>query len=210
VRTAEGDPSAGHPYPHAHLIPAEVDPWYAVRRSRLLIELGNEPNVSILGQPDVDPAGYAYQLVRAVAECRRRYPRARIIAPALSLSDEASAAKWAASPEFREACLMCDAVGVHVYAHHHLTTDDTGQQALAKRLLAPLSSKPWHVTEYGIHDPATPEAEKGRRYAQWVKALDSQYVGATIYHYTAKPKDDDQRAYSFGLAGATAYAQALA
>jgi hypothetical protein len=208
VRTVEGDPSAGHPYPHAHLIPAEIDPWYAIRRSRLLIEIGNEPNITQLGKPDVDPAGYAYQLVRSIAECRRRYPKACIISPALSLNDEASAARWAGSAEFREACLMCDLIGVHAYWHH--APDDTGQLARATRLLAPFSSKPWFLSEYGIHDPATSETVKGQRYAEFVKELPAPYVGATIYHYTAKPLNDDQRAYQFGAAGARAYADALA
>lgn len=203
LRTVEGDPRSGHPYPHAELIPAEIDPWYHNRRTRLLIELGNEPNAD----PSVDPAGYAWQLERCIAACRARYPKARIIAPALSLNDEAPAARWMQSPQFIAACLKCDLIGVHAYAHYDF--DDTGQLARARRLLAPLAGMPWFLSEYGIHDPGTPETTKGQRYAALVKTLSAPYTGCTIYHMTTQPIDADQQAYAFGVAGATAYGNAL-
>ena len=203
VRTVAGDPSAGKPYPHSEDVLEEIRPWYAVR-PRLWVELGNEPN----SHPDVDPAGYAWHLNRAIERLRAAYPRARLIAPALGLGDPTSARRWMRVPEFAQAIQRCDAVGVHQYAHHSLDADDTGQAALARELLAGVTI-PWALTEYGIHDPATSPVVKGERYARFVRGLPAQVILATAYHLCTWATDPDQAAYATTLAGDAAYGARL-
>lgn len=200
VRTVAGDPTTPHPYPNYERVIEEVAPWAAIRPT-LDVVIGNEPNA----RAGIDPAGYAWHLNRAVREVRGRFPAARITSPALLPDDTARV--WAASPEWRQALSLCDAVGVHQYAHHRLEPGDAAYDAQTRinAQTAP-NDAPWAYSEYGIHDPNTTDAEKGRRYRAWVATHDPRRVAwVAAYHLCHNPLDADQHAYAIGPGGLAAY-----
>jgi N-acetylmuramoyl-L-alanine amidase len=203
VRTEAGDPTTAHPYPNHERVIAEIAPW-AVLRPTLDVVIGNEPNV----KADIDPAGYAWHLDRAITEIRTRFPAARITSPALIADDRARA--WANTPQWRAAIARCDAYGAHVYAHHHLATGDAAydaQTAINRATIPP--DKPWAYSEYGIHDPNTTDAEKARRYRAWLQTHAPHRVAwAAAYHLCHNPLDADQRAYAIGPGGLAVYGAA--
>lgn len=187
VRTQAGDPSGIHPYPNYEQVIVEVRPWWQIR-PHLWVEIGNEPNI----KQDIDPAGWAWHLAKAVAMVRAEFPLARIISPALSPAHPME--QWANTPMWQDAIKLCDAYGVHQYAHHDLVADDTGHAKL-NRANVP-QDKPWMLTEYGIHDPTTSDSVKGERYAEFRASLPPLVAGAFAYHLCARPKDSDQSAYA--------------
>jgi hypothetical protein len=204
VRTHAGDPSSRKPFPHSEEIPGEIDPWYHIKRHNLLIEIGNEPNNNPYPEVSVTPSGYAYHLHRAIAECRARYPRARLIAPALDIGRE-NAAEWVKNTDFVAAIRKCDYLGVHAYTY--VTFDDKGELAKIQELYAPFRDKPWALTEYGINDKATADATKGQRYASLVRSLKPPYAMATFYHRNENPNPNDpnEAQYAIDINGDWAY-----
>lgn len=201
VRTHEGDPSSGKPYPHAERILDEISPWEHFRPG-LWIEIGNEPNHPGYG---VDPAGYAWQLQNTITQCQKAFPRAKIIGPALMVK-EGDAAAWLSNRDFAAALRSCDAIGVHAYAFHQF--DDAGFLKEIERLYKPFADLPWVLTEFGINDPGTSDATKGKRYAEL--KLPAPYIGALHYHIdlAAAPGSDAER-YALDLTGDVAYGEAV-
>lgn len=203
VRTVTGDPSAGMPFLHVEQLAAQIDPWYAIRRHNLYIELGNEPN----SDATIDPSGYAYHMVASIAECRARYPLATIIAGGLLLDPNSlSAQRWVNNNEYRAALLLCDMIGIHAYAFHNF--DDTTQLALAERLYADIP-KPRALTEYGINDVQTSDAVKMQRYAQFICSLPPAYTIATFYHIADITDNANDAAYAIELSAELAYKNGL-
>lgn len=205
VRTHAGDPSAGKPFPHVEEVLAEVAPWLAVKPN-CLVEIGNEPNSS----PAVDTYGYRWHLNNTLQQLRDRYPGVQVIAPALVLGPTSRADVWLDT--CADVFAQCDLVGVHLYEFYGFSGDrpaSTGQFAQAQALYgARFPRQAWALTEYGIHDPATPGSVKGQRYAQFVRALPAPYQLATSYHIDTAAVNDNDRAYHIDLAGDRAYGAA--
>lgn len=194
VRTSYGDGlykdnfgNIKHPYPNWEDVVKEVTPFYNIRKSRLFIEIGNEPK-------DVDISGYAYHLSLTISKCRMHFPKAKIISTAIQPADLIA---WWSNQDFYRATLAADYIGVHQYAHKSLATDDTNQRKDINRYVTRI--KPWAITEYGIHDPLMSKKEKVRLYQQWVSVQTPQVDLATVYHLCTVPLDSDQAAYGLKL-----------
>lgn len=175
VRTKAGDPASGSPWLHDRDVVVELTPWYELK-PRIWIELGNEPNTD----RTIDPWGYRWHLQRAIDACRAALPRARLIAPAMSLQLD-NAREW--MEILHDQLIRCDAVGLHVY-------DETGPivgsvqwyRAIAwAEAFAP--GRPRVLSEFGIHRAG---ADRGRNYAALLNSLQrgagGPWYGATAYH----------------------------
>lgn len=194
VRTSYGDGlykdnfgNIKHPYPNWEDVVREVTPFYNIRKTRLLIEIGNEPK-------DVDISGYAYHLSLTISKCRTYFPRAKIISTAIQPAD---VPVWWSNRDFYAAAAGADYIGVHQYAHDSLAYDDTGQRRQLNLYASRV--KPWALTEYGIHSPTMSKKDKVRLYANWLASQTSLIEFATAYHVCTKPLDSDQAAYGLQL-----------
>lgn len=197
VRTVVGDPSAGTPGDNDFLYPDKVEQelaeWYAIKQD-ITIELGNEPNMK---QTDDDFFWkYRYFLAQAVARCRERFPKARIISPAPIIGPGHNAQRfWEIT---RDVMNDCDYIGIHAYefygfhASHQLAATNQMREALetCKQFF---NHKPWYITEYGINDSKqVSAAEKGQRYASMIHynqchpQLPGNVKGAVYYHIGMK------------------------
>jgi hypothetical protein len=185
VRTAAGDPS----YPRAlwyldpRVVLDELAPWLALRPN-LWVELGNEPDVRAGDEGDI--WRYNYWLSAAITSVRARWPRARLIGPAVRIGHPGWE-RWYEIlwPELAR----CTSIGIHLYGFHRLLCredEDTGQFVKALRLVQRFF--PRHtvaVTELGIHDPAMPAAEKLRRYREFARVAPPRWTWALYYHHAA-------------------------
>lgn len=198
VRTRTGDPGidgrfgGDFTFVDQHRVVQEIAPWYAARPD-IWIELGNEPNVFPV--TDKQMYDYAYFLGTAIQRCRQEFPRAKLIAPAMSLGT-----KLANAPRFLQICrsamLQADAVALHAYEYSTFdgpVSGRTGQLELALKLAGELfADKQWLLTEYGINEPKLSAAAKGAAYAKLLhqRQLPTQLVGATYYHLAIAQKVD--------------------
>lgn len=194
VRTSYGDGlykdnfgQVKHPYPNWEDVVREITPWYNVRQNRLIIEIGNEPK-------DVDISGYAYHLDLAIRKCRTIFPKAKIISTAIQPAD---VPVWWSNHDFYSAVQGADYIGVHQYAHNSLAADDTRHRQQLNTWAS--RTKPWAITEYGIHEPNMSKKDKVRLYHEWVNNQSPQIAIATAYHVCYKPIDSDQKAYGLQL-----------
>jgi len=195
ARTVSGDGTRGPPAGQSMIflepdeVLQEIQPWYNARPN-LWIELGNEPN----GYDASDDAAWTfrYWFIETVKAVRSSFPAARIIAPGLIENRQSD--WWAIC---QDAFRLVDAIGVHAYAYHQFTADDTGQiQRALSQLHGFFPSKPWMLTEIGINDPGTPASDKATRYGELHAKLPSQVGAACWYHICADPSDADMVAYA--------------
>jgi hypothetical protein len=201
IRTRSGDGCAGHRTLDPQHVLEEIAPWYALKR-RIWIEIGNEPNnlPTALGEAEI--WGWRYYLMGAIAACRRAFPKAKIIAPAMTQT------RGFPSERFYSVCLdafkLCDAVAVHAYAHKAFDDDGQFTRGMAQ---AAAAGKPIWLTEFGINDPQQTGEAKGRAYAQLLAQQAGRLVGATYYHLNTKLDIDPQ--YHIGPQGDAALGSGL-
>jgi hypothetical protein len=201
LRTS-GDPASGTDFPHVEAIEAEVAPWYKYRRSNLYVEISNELNKNT----KTNPAGAAWHMQKCISFLRQNCPLATIIAGALLLDDEHNPERWLESEEYRAALQACDLIGVHAYWFY--APDDTHQLQRADSLYNSINL-PRALTEYGINDPHTSTAVKGKRYADLLWSLPPVYQLATFYHVAEHTTNPNDAAYAFDLMGEAAYKSGL-
>lgn len=182
-RSLAGD---GRTYPHAEEVVEEFRRWYKVRRGRMIFEIGNEPPLS-------DVFGYLWHLENALKECRKAFPKARFISTAMH-PDLVN--QWANYNRFIQVVKQFDYIGVHQYAHYSLLADDTHHGRLNNIAYASIGGMPWALTEFGVHDPTTPDSVKLAQYDVFMANLASKYELATIYHLCSNPINEDQKAYA--------------
>ncbi len=216
VRTVVGDPSTGTPGDNEFLYPDKVEqeiaPWYTIKQD-ITIELGNEPNIK---QTDDDFFWkYRYFLAQAVARCREKFPKARLISPAPIIGPGHNAQRfWEIN---RDAMNDCDFIGIHAYeyygfhATHQLAATNQMKEAMetCKQFF---NHKPWYITEYGINDSKQVSVEeKGKRYASMIHynlchpQIPGNVKGAVYYHIGMK--GDLHPEYHIYPAGDDAYCQ---
>jgi hypothetical protein len=171
VRTATGDGCRGLAFVDADAVEAEIAPWYAIKR-RIWIELGNEPNAMLLSEEQAWV--FRWHLRRAIARCRRQFPQARLIAPAIAIPGAPYDRLLAIC---RDAYDACDAIGIHAYAHRQF--DDDGQLA---RALETARGRPAWLSEYGINAADLSDVDKAQRYVAMLRSLPGHVLGATHYH----------------------------
>jgi len=200
IRTRSGDGCAGHRTLNPQDVLEEIAPWYTLKR-RIWIEIGNEPNNLPTALSEAEIWGWRYYLMGAIDTCRRAFPKAKIIAPAMTQS------RGFPSERFYSVCLdafkRCDAVGVHAYAHRAF---DDGQfkRGMAQ---AAAAGKPIWLSEFGINEPTLSGAEKGRAYAQLLLDAAGRHLGAIYYRLNTKLDIDPQ--YHIGPAGDSALGNGL-
>lgn len=188
IRTTIGDPSNRNT--GKYLLPdkviAELAPWLQIKPDAM-IELGNEPNIK-----DTDPWIYRWWLNESIKECRKAFPHAHIIAPALIHND--TYLQWL--DIMRDVMVTADSIAMHVYEHYGFTgvlPARTNQlYDLDKAYTSYVSSKPIILTEFGINDPLTPKLTKHIRYSEFIKTLPSRYLGGTYYHINEAQDIDPQ------------------
>lgn len=201
VRTVAGDPSYARspgpspfPMPEAKLIAAEIAPWYAVRPN-IWVELGNEPDVD---SPDDDFIWrYRFYLGQTVSTLHTIFPQAKLIAPGLMGGPRADRFADVAGDVFG----MCDAMAVHAYEYYSFTARNVARTKALENNLARTrrysQGKPLWLTEVGINDTkVTTPKDKGQRYLRLMETCKADVIGATYYHLTTKPIDQDQAAYA--------------
>lgn len=193
VRTTAGDPSnkSASVYLLPDVVVEELRPWVAIKPD-VMIELGNEPNIK-----DVDPWIYRWWLKESIIRCRREFPAAHIISPALIHND--SVTTWL--DIMADVMAMADSIGIHVYEHYGFIGTfpaKTNQFALLdKAHHAKFPAKPFILTEFGINDPPTPKKVKHRRYYEFVQSLPPRYLGGLYYHINEANDIDPQ--YHLGV-----------
>ncbi len=159
--------------------------------SDIIIELGNEPNLSTA--PDLAPAAtraaahhksdtcyqHRFFILDALGKIKQASPHTKVISPGL-FSDPGSDYQWDGidlewlftEPRLYESYAQCDGIGVHVY--HYTDWQPILDKIWHYHILYP--GKPLYVTEYGIDDPLLGQpnrdagnAEKARRYADLLR-----------------------------------------
>lgn len=178
VRTVHGDPSAGHDrrLPYANQVEAELAPWLNTVPDAW-VEIGNE---WLLTPQSEDWAHeYLYHLDQAITAVRRRWPRARIIAPAHTLNERIALGGYA---DGVARCLdlgaavyrRCDALGLHAYT--------AAQAVRGVNLLRTHvgTRQPVWLTEFALNEPYT-AAERAARYRELLAEL--PVAVACLYHW---------------------------
>jgi hypothetical protein len=183
VRTLTGDPSYKQTGEFYLIDPNrtrdEISPWYAIKQN-INIVLGNEPNWS-KGKSLQEVYEWAYTFSASVSVCRNEFTGAKIISPAPMLDQP----NW--DLYFRiakQSFLRCDYIGAHIYEHFGWGTQpSTGTyEAMKLHYVSLFGNKDWYITEMGINSPDVSKAEKGSRYAKFLRQVDSRVKGAAIYH----------------------------
>ena len=204
VRTATGDPSfldeEGFYFIDPNRTVAEITPWYN-RNPNIIIELGNEPNI----RPQIQTQIYrwVFNLKETINRVRMTFPLAKIIAPAVMI-DKPDAEIYLDLA--KDQMKRCDYIGGHLYEHFGwfgTYPASTGQYTTLLRLyLNYFIDTPWYITELGINDPKTPAAEKGKRYAEFVKRADKKIKGVVYYHLETQGEvNKNYQIYPAGDAG---------
>lgn len=130
IRTVQGDPSSKKPYLHPEWVVQEIMPWYDLKPD-IYIELGNEPNIEPYEDlTPSDPHAYAYYLDAAITMCRKEFPYAKLIAPALV--ENASAAQY--RQILAKASARCDYDGFHVYGETSFPKVYPNKRAIATEI----------------------------------------------------------------------------
>jgi hypothetical protein len=186
VRTVTGDPSINlqgrkdFHYVDPNRLRAEISDWYSIRQD-ITIELGNEPNVIKMSITEIYE--WVYNLKRSIDVARNYFPQARLIAPAMML-DRPDAEDFLRLGQ--KTMSLCDSIGFHCYEYFgwepglaaYTNTYREGVRLYSKYFL----DKPWYITEFGINDKKTPPEQKGARYADFMRWLHPNVIGAVYYH----------------------------
>lgn len=177
VRSVHGDPSLGpdRHLPYANQVEAELAPWLNTGLAEW-VEIGNEWLLE--PRPESWAHEYLYHLGQAITAVRRRWPAARIIAPAHLLNHRVALGEHADGVarciELGAAVYRrCDALGLHAYS--------AAQLARGLSLLRThVGQQPVWVTEFALNEPFD-AATRAARYRELLDDLPAE--AACLYHW---------------------------
>jgi len=192
----------------------EIAPFYQwstqVRPAdRLIVELGNEPNLR-RGTDFIQP--YADSLHAAIDAVRANFPGVQICSPGIAPSGASSYHDWFWNQRFKDAVNRCDFVGFHFYG---ATSFDPVVYEIVGALTGHFPGKLWIATEYGLNyayggNPTAEKQAKCRAYSDMIHRnghadIQNQLWGATYFHIDVSSPDPLFQAYNVAPDGPLGY-----
>ncbi len=198
VRTTEGDPKSGHPYPHHENILNELSLWRNKPRSYWII--GNEPNVYFDWTPTPTKTqirdyayGYRYHLALTRGKLRDLAVapiRPKLVAPAMSLDPRYMFLAEEMLSILAEEMRRFDVIGWHIYSDVEENLKESKQQRAALTLANKyFPNHPHLITECGMNDPLIPRYERTKQTGEFLRASP---WGGVMYHICDKGDIDPQ------------------
>ena len=192
----------------------EIRPFYQystqVRPAdRLIIELGNEPNLHH-GTDFIQP--YADSLHASIDAVAANFPGVRICSPGIAPGGTSSYHDWFWNQRYKDAVNRCDFVGFHFYG---ATEFDPVVYDIVGALTGHFPGKLWIATEYGLNyaydgDPTAQKQAKCRAYSDMIHRnghpdIQNLLWGATYFHIDTQSPDPLFQAYNVAPDGPAGY-----
>ena len=215
VRTGTGDTTS---LLDPNAVVNEIRPFYqwstqVKPADRLIVELGNEPNL----QNGADfVQGYADSLHASIDAVQANFPGVQICSTALSPSGPSNYNDWFWNQRYKDAVNRCNFLGFHFYGG---TSFDPVFYDIVGAMAGHFPGKLWIATEYGLNsdysgDPGTAtqqRKDKCRAYIDFIHRnghvdVQNSLWGATYFHVDVDATDDLFRRYNVCPDGPLGYA----
>jgi hypothetical protein len=211
VRTGTGDTDN---VLDAGAVVNEIRPFYQwstqVRPAdRLIIELGNEPNLHH-GADFIQP--YADSLHAAIDAVQANFPGVQICSPGIAPGGTSSYHDWFWNQRYKDAVNRCNFVGFHFYGAGEF---DPVVYDIVGALTGHFPDKLWIATEYGLNDayggdPTGEKQAKCRKYSDMIHRnshpdIQNRLWGATYFHIDTQSPDPLFQAYNVAPDGPLGY-----